>query len=259
MNAEPFAHLGRPLLYEETTYQAPVNFPRKHLPVPLLSRSRISRGTLLSAFPRALLPRQAPNPDSAHLDRVQGVPYKHQAHAAKAAGQEVLNRTDGFRLVGHGQSPVSALGSSRRSRSGRAARQLHSPFAYIRVGGALGGSEGGSRGPRLASARSLLPAAAPPSWAGLSLMLFGRGFGVSVMVLLLREVFLDLTFSFSGPLWSYVSVHSTEAAYTLLRASHSFLGAEQQQNHTQVPVFNSLINPDKVKLHSMSYGKNCSV
>lgn len=133
-------------------------------PTPVLRQHL--RGTPLSVSPRAFSHPQAPNPDTAHLDRVQGVPHKHQAHAAKASGQEVLKRTDGLRLFCHGQSSLSS-GDLGLARLPRLHDRFRRPFAYIRVGGVLGRSEGGPSRPSLASARSLLPAAAPP---------YGRGF-----------------------------------------------------------------------------------
>lgn len=119
LNAEPLALLGKAALTSKR-HQTLCKLPTEVStgPAPLLSRDSTSRGTLLSTSPPPPgLPPQTPNPHSAHLDRVQGVSHKHQAHAAKAAGQEVLKRTDGFRLVCHGQSSVSLSGSSGQSRS----------------------------------------------------------------------------------------------------------------------------------------------
>lgn len=99
------------------------------------------------------------------------MPHKHQAHAAKAAGQEVLERTDVLRLVCHGQSSavyLAAPGGLGLAPLPQLHYRFRRPFAYIREGGALGRSEGGSSGPSTASARSLLPPQPPP--------LSGRGF-----------------------------------------------------------------------------------
>lgn len=166
MNADPLARLGeaaRTVLvnYIPTLCKLPTEASTG--PGPLLSRGSTSRRSLLptSPPPRAF-PHKLPNPLLAHLDRVQGVPHKHQAHAAKAAGQEVLKRTDGFRLLCHGQSSVSLLAAPGSLDLAPLSKRLHRPFTYIKVGGAVGRSERGPRRTSRASARSLLPAATPP-------------------------------------------------------------------------------------------------
>lgn len=50
-------------------------------------------------------------PPSSHLYGVQRVPHEHKAHAAKAAGQQVLDRADGLRLVCHGPPACQCVGT----------------------------------------------------------------------------------------------------------------------------------------------------
>lgn len=131
------------------------------------------------------------------------MPHEHQAHASKAAGQEILQRADGLRLVCHGLSAslhvpchLAALPQSQV--------RLRRPFTHFRVGGARtrGRSGGGPRLPRGASALGLLPASAPPPMgvaeeAGLAVMRSERCLDMRVGAFIQKDL-SDVNASSSG-------------------------------------------------------------
>ena len=108
-------------------------------PGPTSVPDRASRETLLSATCSVGPPPSSPRaPASSHLDSVQRVSHEHQAHASKAAGQQVLERANGLHLVCHGQSVrLSACGFPARSAPLlQPRRRRRRPFTHFRVGGA---------------------------------------------------------------------------------------------------------------------------
>lgn len=97
--------------------------------IPLKRRSGLFPRTPAQAA-RPLDPRVPALP---HLDRVQRVPYEHEAHAAKASGQQVLERADGLGLLGHGQRvPRSLWARSQPSRfAAPPQRPRRRPFTHF--------------------------------------------------------------------------------------------------------------------------------
>lgn len=95
---------------------------------------RASRETLLFAPCLGLLP-PARAPAFSHLDRVQRMPHEHQAHASKAAGQQILERANGLCLVCHGPSESQYLQLSSGSRPTAPATAPEPPTFPLLLGG----------------------------------------------------------------------------------------------------------------------------
>lgn len=104
------------------------------------ARAAPARPRAPAPAPPGLPPAAPPRPRPSHLDRVQRVPHEHQAHAAEAAGQQVLERADGLRLVRHGPAACQDV-------PGRRAAALSPTFGW--AGPAPGPPGGGPTPPGL--------------------------------------------------------------------------------------------------------------